>query len=105
MPQRFPTVLSVAIAAERLLTTTEALKAELEAGRLKGFKIGEEWRTTEEDLLAFIGRPLAPEAVEGSRTEQPAGDYPPLAEVAWEETRPFSFIWRASECRASIQTT
>jgi hypothetical protein len=53
----FPIVLTVSLVAERLITSPDAVIAELEGGRLRGFKVGGEWRTTEEDLLAFIGRP------------------------------------------------
>jgi hypothetical protein len=48
------TVVRVEDAAEMLLATSEAVLAELEAGRLRGFRIGGEWRTTEEAVMAFI---------------------------------------------------
>ena len=51
----FPLVLTVEAAAERLATTPEKLVAELKAGRLEGFRIGDEWRTTETALIRFMG--------------------------------------------------
>jgi hypothetical protein len=97
VPQRFPTVLTVPLAAERLVTTPEAITAELEAGRLRGFKVGEEWRTTEEHLLAFMGHPPTsnqpPDAdAEGNEGEEPEAGRAPV-EVAWREIEPFSFTW------------
>jgi hypothetical protein len=90
--------LTVPLAAERLVTTPEAITAELEAGRLKGFKVGGEWRTTEEDLLAFIGRPLTANqepaaAPEAAGPPEPEATPPPPVEVAWREVEPFSFAW------------
>ena len=51
----FPVVLTVESAAERLVTTPEHVQAELEAGRLDGFRLGDQWRTTDAALLKFIG--------------------------------------------------
>jgi excisionase family DNA binding protein len=96
VPQRFPTVLTVTVAAERLATTPETILAELEAGQLKGFKVGGEWRTTEQDLLAFMGHPPSAnrepvaDAEATDAEEQPA--LPPV-QVAWHEIDPFSFTW------------
>src|SRR4051794_33320129 len=50
-----PVVLTIEAAAERLLTTAEKVQAELDAGRLEGFRLGEEWRITEPALLKFMG--------------------------------------------------
>ena len=46
----FPVVLTVESAAERLVTTPEHVQAELEAGRLDGFRLGDQWRTTDAAL-------------------------------------------------------
>src|SRR5262249_44114517 len=53
----FPVVLTVEAVAERLLTTPDAVRAELDAGRLDGFKVNGEWRTTEPALLKFMNIP------------------------------------------------
>jgi hypothetical protein len=97
MPRRFPLVLTIPLAAERLLTTPEAIIAELEAGRVGGFKIGAEWRTTEEDLLAFMGHPPAADqepAAEAEATEAEGLEATPApVEAAWQEIESFSFTW------------
>lgn len=51
----FPVVLTVEAAAELVRASPEQIQAELEAGRLEGFKLGEQWRTTEAALLKFMG--------------------------------------------------
>ena len=51
----FPVVLTIEAVAERLLTTPGKVLAELEAGRLEGFRVGDEWRITELALLKFMG--------------------------------------------------
>ena len=51
----FPVVLTLEAAAERLLTTPDTLRSELEAGRLEGFRLGDEWRTTEAALSEVHG--------------------------------------------------
>jgi hypothetical protein len=96
--QRFPTVLTLTLAAERLVTTPDAVTAELEAGRLKGFKVGGEWRTTEDDLLAFVGHPPTANrgsgpAAEAAKAHGPDATPPLPIEVAWREIESFSFTW------------
>ncbi len=86
-------MLTVALAAERLLTTPEALIVELEAGRLRGFRVGREWRTTEEDLFAFIGRPLPTGETRETETDGPRAATNPEVEVTWRTIDPFSFAW------------
>jgi hypothetical protein len=83
-------VLTVALAAERLLTTTETLTAELNLGRLRGFKVGAEWRTTEEDLLAFIGHP---KEVAAKETAVHEAVFPPQVGLEWRKVPPFPFAW------------
>jgi len=53
----FPVVLTVEATAERLLTTPDAVRTELDSGRLDGFKVNGEWRTTEPALLKFMNIP------------------------------------------------
>ena len=47
-------ILSAEDVAEELQTTTDKIVAELEAGRLRGFRFAGEWRTTEESVRAMI---------------------------------------------------
>lgn len=97
MPRRFPIVLTVPLVAERLLAPPEAIIADLEAGRLRGFKVGGEWRTTEECLFAFMGLPETvqqePDAdAEEAGAEEPQ-PVPALVDIAWREIEPFSYTW------------
>jgi hypothetical protein len=89
-------VLTVPLVAERLLSTPEAIIADLEAGRLRGFKVGGEWRTTEEDLLSFMGHPPTAgqePAADAEATEEEPEAAPAPVEVAWRQIEPFSFTW------------
>jgi hypothetical protein len=104
----FPTVLTVDLAAKRLLTTADAVRAELDAGRLAGFKVNGEWRTTEAALLKFMNVP-APDDTTPERTAEmtstttaPAAAMAPpqppdiptlLAGCVWEPVPPFGYRW------------
>ena len=100
-----PMVLTLEAAAERLLTTPAQVQAELEAGRLDGFHIGEEWRTTEPALLKFMGVAAVDHRVE-SASGQPAGraaapaearsfDVPAtVASLTWSDIGAFTFHWQ-----------
>ena len=92
MSQRIPTVLTVPVVAEHMSTTAETITAELEAGRLRGFKVGDEWRTTEDDLLVFMGRPSALNRAMATDME-PTATPPPAVELVWRRIEPFSFTW------------
>jgi hypothetical protein len=97
----FPLVLTLEAAAERLATTPEKLVAELEAGRLEGFRIGGEWRTTETALIRFMGV-CASAAQERSpsmttvptKTARKSLDFDSLlADVEWRPVDPFEYQW------------
>jgi hypothetical protein len=97
----FPLVLTLEAAAERLATTPEKLVAELEAGRLEGFRIGGEWRTTETALIRFMGV-CASAAQERSpsmttvptKTARKSLDFNSLlADVEWRPVDPFEYQW------------
>jgi hypothetical protein len=88
-----PIVLTISLAAERLLTTPAAVVAELEAGRLKGFKVGGEWRTTVESLFEFIRGQLTATGAEIAVEGEGAGNSLHQAEIAWQRIDPFSFEW------------
>jgi hypothetical protein len=97
----FPMVLTLEAAAERLQTTPEKLFAELESGRLKGFRIGTEWRTTEGALRTFMGdcgsAPLerTPSMTTVATTStRNSLDFPSiLAGAEWRRVDPFEYQW------------
>ena len=47
-------VYTVRDVAQRLHLTTETIRDYLQEGKLKGFKVGKQWRVREQDLEAFI---------------------------------------------------
>ena len=100
----FPVVLTLEAAAERLLTTPEKVRAELEAGRLEGFKLGDdEWRTTDAALLKFMG--ISPSvSISQERTAEMAiaatAPVPQTIDIAallegktWRAVDPFDYRW------------
>jgi hypothetical protein len=97
----FPLVLTVEAAAERLVTTPEKLVAELEAGRLEGFRIGDEWRTTETALIKFMGVCASvaqergpPMTTVSTNTARESLDFDALlADVDWRPVDPFEYQW------------
>jgi len=97
----FPLVLTLDAAAERLATTSEKLVAELEAGRLEGFRIGDEWRTTETALIRFMGvcasaaqERSAPMTAAPTDTARKSEDFDSLlADVEWRPVDPFEYQW------------
>lgn len=104
MQRRF-TVITVQDAADQLLTTPDVVLNEIQAGRLKGFQVGGEWRTTEEALSSFIeggsGEPTEAEVAVGraARNEpQPGETSASPAQIdfsgtKWEQAEPFEFKW------------
>ena len=47
-------VYTVRDVAQRLHLTTETIRDYLQEGKLKGFKVGKQWRIREQELEAFI---------------------------------------------------
>lgn len=91
----FPVVLTIEAAAERLLTTPEKVQAELEAGRLEGFRLGEEWRITEPALLKFMGISLPNTSARTPPMTAPQSlDFDAiLADVEWKPVEPLVYNW------------
>lgn len=97
----FPVVLTVHDAAARLQTTPERILAELEAGRLDGFRLGDEWRMTDEALLRFMGiktsterKEMQPMTTAQNVADKPGLDYGAILDGAeWHPVEPFSFNW------------
>lgn len=100
--QQRPTVLRVEDAAEMLLATPDAVVEELETGRLSGFKIGGQWRTTVEAVTAFIQgtpapaaapvpAPVGPAAVSTQGDAGSGRSYSPPQE--WKSVPAFQYQW------------
>lgn len=51
-----PNILTLTDVAEYLKVDKEIILAELDKGNLRGFKLGQDWRFTDESILAFINR-------------------------------------------------
>jgi hypothetical protein len=99
-----PVVRTLEAAAERLLTTPEKVRAELEAGRLEGFKLGDdEWRTTDAALLKFMGVSPSvsiPQERPDEMTIAATASVLPTVDIAavlesktWRAVDPFDYRW------------
>ncbi|MFU8796682.1 MAG: helix-turn-helix domain-containing protein, partial [Dehalococcoidia bacterium] len=51
-----PRILTIKEVAEYFRIREETVLGEIEEGRLEGFRIGNEWRLTEEQLAEFVNR-------------------------------------------------
>lgn len=93
----FPVVLTLEEAAQRLRASPGQIAAELEAGRLEGFKVGDDWRTTETALLTFMGIsiPTPNERPPAMTTTVTAPvDFSTLVAAAeWRPIESFSYQW------------
>jgi hypothetical protein len=95
----FPTVLTPEATAERLLTTPDVVKADLEAGRLEGFQLANgEWRTTDVALFKFMRMEPPPPDTQERSPDAAAPPQPPdipslLADCQWEPAPPFGYRW------------
>lgn len=54
--RQLPYVLTVDVAARLLNTNESCIRTLLRERRLKGFKVGREWRLNRDDVLSFIGK-------------------------------------------------
>ena len=97
----FPVVLTLEEAAQRLRASPEQIAAELEAGHLDGFKLGDAWRTTEAALLAFMGI-STPTPSERAPAMTATATAPPsvlvdfrtlLGNAEWRPIEPFDYQW------------
>jgi excisionase family DNA binding protein len=90
MENTLPRVLTPKETAEYLKVDEDVILHELETGSLKGFKIGKEWRCSEENLLAYIRGER-----DGVEPPEPYLVKIPMHEKAWNivETGPFDFNW------------
>lgn len=85
-----PKIMTVKEVSDYLRSSQGTVLRELEAGRLHGFKISEEWRCSEADLLAYISGQATATV---SYSPEPATT--PTQEADWKITgiKPFDFYW------------
>lgn len=85
-----PRIFTLEEVAEYLKVDEDMILHEFEAGNLHGFKIGKEWRCSEEDLLTYM-RGIR-DSVEPSQPT-PVKTHPSESTVHIIEIEPFDFNW------------
>lgn len=107
MQRRMPKVLTLEEAAAHLRSTPDEVLQEIQAGTLRGFRVGGRWQTTEEALLEFMGELSSHQVNElaaedsGQSTESGGtmvAEKPSLSSVIWENVKweaapPFTYRW------------
>ena len=85
-----PQIWKIKEVADYLKVDEETVLRELENGSLRGFKVGQEWRFSDADLLAYINRPMTGAGAKGR--EFPETN---LQNTDWSiiETGAFDFKW------------
>ncbi len=95
-----PRILTPQEVSDYLKVSPETINEELRAGKLRGFKVGPEWRVSEIDLITYISQPTAEystsEAAVGSnRDSRQKGNF--------TEISPFDFSWPTSKGNSSVE--
>jgi len=54
-----PVVINLPYVAVILKANPEVVRRYLATGKLKGFKVGKEWRVNKSDLMAFVGEKIS----------------------------------------------
>lgn len=94
MPEDFPVVLTLREAANLLLTTPDVLQSDMEAGRIHGFRVGSEWRTTRQALLNFVGeKPSNVQQIPVNNTNTNTQGVIDMSTLKWEQIAPFTYHW------------
>jgi excisionase family DNA binding protein len=83
-----PKIMTVDEVADYLRISTDVILKELERGRLRGFKIGEEWRLTETNMMDFITRNHHSASIEQLSNLAPQYEATGFAEIG-----PFDYQW------------
>jgi len=87
-----PNIKTIDDAADYFKTSKDIILKELEQGRLHGFKIGEEWRLTENDLAEYINRNQ-----HSPSTEKLSNSTIQYETTGFIEIEPFDYKWPADE--------
>lgn len=83
-----PAILTPDQVAEYFKVDRDVVLKELAEGRLKGFKIGTEWRCTDASLLEYINNTMGQSAAMNPYTEVPRYEESTFAEIG-----PFDYQW------------
>lgn len=83
-----PRILTPDEVADYLKVSSELVLKEFETGRLRGFKVGTEWRCTDTNLLEYTSKNISTSVV--IRGETRKQDY---EETAFVEVGPFDYQW------------
>jgi len=86
-----PRILILKEVAEYLKVDEGVIIHELETGSLHGFKIGREWRSSDEDLLAYVRRERRGDIM--NSTQLPVVKAPSKSNWNIVEVAPFDFNW------------
>lgn len=87
MTNELPDIFTVEEVAEYTRTSAEAVLTELSCGRLRGLRIGAEWRVTADQLRAFVG-----DGTVGGSGANGTGPADVLG-IDWEPRDPFTYQW------------
>jgi excisionase family DNA binding protein len=90
LDSQLPKVMTIKEVAEYLKINEESIMKEIESGRLRGFQVDSQWRTTDSDLLAYIRgqtKNMEPAFAESEQGLDQNSD--------WEirDIEPFDFSW------------
>ena len=85
-----PNIMNAEEVASYFKVEEEVVLGEIKAGRLKGFKIGSEWRISDEEILAYMG--MQKSMVQGNEVSQ---SIVPQTEAGggFKEIQAFDFKW------------
>lgn len=83
-----PRILTPDEVADYLKVSSELALSELEAGRLRGFKVGTEWRCTDSNLLEYTSNSNSISLVALSKSRKPEYE-----ETSFVEIEPFEYQW------------
>lgn len=87
-----PKIMTIEEVAEYFKVDKDVISREIEQGHLRGFKIGEEWRFTDTNLVEYIGRNHY-----SPPTEQLSRLTPQYETTGFTEIGPFDYQWPAGE--------
>jgi len=88
MRNDLPDVLTPTEIAELIRTSEEAVISELSNGRLRGFKIGDEWRVTKDELRMFMTGDININEQKGTKIMVKNNTL-----VEWNKREKFTFKW------------